>query len=458
VILAVVLLQANGGSAVGASDPQGAVNGLAKAIDNQDVIAGLAAVAPEESAAATDLLRALISKAQANNLIASKDKPLAGLTTKVQGLQLEVTQIHPLVARVNVNGGVLSYAFDPAQLAAPLRDDLGDSVQHAAGSFSADQAKSGIDNYNQQHDHHLSGAFLMTVKRNGRWFVSLFYTVAEYLRQAAGLPAANYDATTGSLKSGAATPDDAIKGILTGTLTDPVPMLGFLPPDTFRVVYDYMDSIKSALGKFNVPSGASAGSGGRFDFHLVDLHTTAQSTGTNTAQLFIDSATFTMTVTSTADFGACPPTSGPPTASGSGGLSGQACVAPASLRSDTATVTDKITIKITGTCASITGVTTSTGPQHPGPQHPGPQHHATSACLSKAAPGLKLDKFFLMTIRERGGWYLDPLGTIAGYLKLIVHQASPADIECLLRKGNDPSQDRPATKKACAKSTLFGKA
>jgi hypothetical protein len=72
-----------------------------------------------------------------------------------------------------------------------------------------------------------------------------------------------------------------------------------------------------------------------------------------------------------------------------------------------------------------------------------------------SAPGLTLDQFFIMTVEERGAWYVDPLGTVAANLKVVVTRATPADVECLLRRSHDTAKQQAATKDACAKSTMF---
>jgi hypothetical protein len=104
---------------------------------------------------------------------------------RVDGLRLSVHPLHPLVSRVDVSGGTLSYSFNPSQLAGTLRNDLGNSVKATSGTVSAAEGQSAVDNFNQNSKNKLSGVYIMTVKRNGRWFVSPFYTVAEYLREPA---------------------------------------------------------------------------------------------------------------------------------------------------------------------------------------------------------------------------------------------------------------------------------
>jgi hypothetical protein len=466
-VVAIVVQRANRGTSVGSATAQGAVSDLATAIDRQDVLGALASVAPEESAAATSIIKAVIDKAQQGKLIANSSKPLAGLTARVDGLRLSVHPLHPLVSRVDVSGGTLSYSFDPSQLAGTLRSDLGNSVKATSGTVSAADGQSAVDNFNQNSNNKLSGVYIMTVKRNGRWFVSPFYTVAEYLREAGGLPPANYDATTqGHLTGGSSSPEGVIRNLFSGTLSDPAEFLANLPPDSLRVVYDYMVDLNHALTSFTNASALGGLTGLKPVVKIDNLRTSSQPAGANGVQVNIDGLTAVATISgmSVADksnAGCAPgntsgspvlgsPSASPATSSNSTvtpppDFGFQAC--PPSALPATVSFTEKVTLTLTGTCFSVTSQGTSGTVVS--------KSHTSNGCLAQAAPGLKLDKFFIMTVKERGAWYVDPLGTVAAYLKVVVTQATPADIECLLRRSHDADQQQAATKKACSKSTMF---
>lgn len=455
VVLGIVLLRANRGSSVGAADPQGAVTNLAGAINRQDVLGALTAIAPEESAAATSLVKALISKGQSQGLIADGSNPLQGVISGVKGLQLSVRQLHPLVARVDVTGGVISYSFDPTRLSETLRKDLGPLQPHT-GSLSTAQVQAKVNDYNRDHSHHLSGAYIMTVKRNGRWFVSPFYTIAEYLREAAGLPAPDYDATVkGPLSAGAVSPEEVVRKIFSQAVssTDPTRALTFLPPDTFRVVYDYLDSIKAGVDRLNQEADKPAGFFPHLALDVTDLRLSTQPTGATETQVNLEGLTATLTSSSKIPADFC---SGSSSVSSSGtedngGGFFQVCPRPGRPGAKTYTVSTKFTFTLNGTCYTARGSVTSNLPTFAPP----PGHDTSSGCLSKVAPGLKLNSFFVMTVFERGGWYLDPLGTAAGYVRLIIQQATPADVECFLRQSHDHDRHEAATQHACDRSTMF---
>ena len=103
------------------------------------------------------------------------------------------------------------------------------------------------------------GVFLMTVKRDGRWYVSPFYTVAEYARQILDLPPADYALSREDAAPGAQSPsgviNDAVDVINSYTLEqhhkalldgDPdmmfAPFSAFAPFDEFGVFIDYAPS------------------------------------------------------------------------------------------------------------------------------------------------------------------------------------------------------------------------
>ena len=98
-----------------------------------------------------------------------------GLDVSFADVDLVTESLDDGLAVVTLAGGSASWTFDPAAfpLGADLRDALADelAVTTDAASFA-------------ELDEPLR---LATVERDGRWYVSVSYTVAEYARRASGL-------------------------------------------------------------------------------------------------------------------------------------------------------------------------------------------------------------------------------------------------------------------------------
>ncbi len=99
---------------------------------------------------------------------------VAGIDVAVPGLTLTTENLDADLAVVTATGGTLDATFDPASfpLGSIVREVVGDEL--AASQLS----------------HPLAGTdpsvMLATVARDGRWYVSLGFTVAEYARLATG--------------------------------------------------------------------------------------------------------------------------------------------------------------------------------------------------------------------------------------------------------------------------------
>ena len=97
-----------------------------------------------------------------------------GIDIAVPGLTLTTENLDTDLAVVTATGGTADATFDPASfpLGSIVREVFGDEL--AASELS--QPLAGTD----------PSVMLATVARDGRWYVSLGFTVAEYARVAAG--------------------------------------------------------------------------------------------------------------------------------------------------------------------------------------------------------------------------------------------------------------------------------
>ena len=160
----------------GAATPQEAVQTFVSAMEDEDVLGMIDVTLPEEVGALRAAADSISSDAKRIGVLADdfNDSGVQGLDLGVDDLVLETNFLEGGLATVTATSGMFTASFDPEafrfgdQLRAWL--DAGQAVD----TDITDLALSDPD------------AFVMTVERGGRWYVGLEYTVAEYVRRAAG--------------------------------------------------------------------------------------------------------------------------------------------------------------------------------------------------------------------------------------------------------------------------------
>ena len=160
----------------GADSPEEAVREFSDALEREDVLGMIDVTVPEEVTA----LRAVFDDATKEvERVGILDESfsleaVAGIDVAVPGLTLTTENLDTDLAVVTATGGTLDATFDPASfpLGSIVRDVVGDELAVS------------------QLSHPLAGSdpsvMLATVARDGRWYVSLGFTVAEYARLATG--------------------------------------------------------------------------------------------------------------------------------------------------------------------------------------------------------------------------------------------------------------------------------
>ncbi|WP_205843641.1 hypothetical protein [Nakamurella deserti] len=88
---------------------------------------------------------------------------------------------------------------------------------------------------------------ISTVERDGAWYPSLFYTLADYWAQSAGVgPVTTADAIPGA---GKGSPEDAVDAMIQALVDqDATAIIGLLPPDEMSAVHAYGKKIADAIG------------------------------------------------------------------------------------------------------------------------------------------------------------------------------------------------------------------
>jgi hypothetical protein len=161
----------------GAATPEEAVTTFVSAIDHSDLLGMIDVTLPDEVGVLRDAVDSTTSDAKRLDVLANDFDAagVKGVGISFNDLQLETNYLDGGLATVTATGGTFNLSFDPktfpfgSKVQALLTD--GQASSHAKDLATATNPP----------------ALLMTVERNGRWYVSLEYTVAEYVRRSAGL-------------------------------------------------------------------------------------------------------------------------------------------------------------------------------------------------------------------------------------------------------------------------------
>ncbi len=211
-------------SSGGFDTPEAAVAALFKAADQEDVLGLVDVMRPGERALLRDVLLPLQTQMKRLDVLsgATDLHKVAGVQVTVDGLAMSAEKISERVAVVTLTAGTMTGNATIAEL--PLGKVLRDKVDPS--SFANSQTA------------HLKGTKLATVKEDGRWYVSLGYTIAEQARRSAG--GAIPDFADPVPAPGAANPADAVKGFSSAVAElDLSKAIGFLSPGEFGALQDY---------------------------------------------------------------------------------------------------------------------------------------------------------------------------------------------------------------------------
>ena len=188
------------GSGSGADSPEGAVRQLAAAVSHEDALAAADVLAPEEVRSLSGTVDLAAKKAQELALAENASAPLTGLDLSVDGLNLSTESLADGYAKVTVAGGTISARTDNGRFSPLMQRALRNSKNSSA---QADLATLGRDEG--------LPTFVMTVQRDGHWYVSAAYTALEYIRVANHLPAADFGSGLRAAATlGADTPELAV--------------------------------------------------------------------------------------------------------------------------------------------------------------------------------------------------------------------------------------------------------
>ena len=274
--LAYAVWGAFSGGGAGADGPEDVVEAMAAAASDEDAIAMLGLLAPPEVGTFAELYPDLLEWAAREGIIAD-EQWLAGVDVEISGLDTEVTYLHSDVAVVELRAGELSITVDP-EVADPGHVDrfgleysqtvdgtlaqLQDAVREGREGI-AESTVGGLFDLSEP-----DGIYVMTIRHRGRWYLSPFYTVADYARRIADLPQADFTASREDAKAGASSASGVMAGFVdmlnshrfedyleAETIADlggdRSPLNAFVPPDELGVVLDYAVAYRAWLDRIN---------------------------------------------------------------------------------------------------------------------------------------------------------------------------------------------------------------
>ena len=268
-ILAVVAVIAGAAFAaisLGGSDsntPEDPVRAMFAAAEQGDMLGVMEELDPGERDALRGSLSDIVDELNRLDILHGASlKHLSGAEIKVKDLDLASDKVDDGLAHVRITKGTGSFDVDASKL--PLggfsKDLAGDSLKSAKSSSSDSLKSSGKTD------------FITTVKRGGRWYVSIGYSLAEIARVDAGKSRA--DLGTGVAANGTSTPEAAVRDmIMAATKLDVRRLVELLPPDELGAVQDY-----AALFLGQAEQGAQDAKG-QFSIEIPTLELGASTSG-----------------------------------------------------------------------------------------------------------------------------------------------------------------------------------
>jgi hypothetical protein len=230
-VFAVSALVGGEGDAGGAENPTAAVQDLFDAAAASDALGVLDSLAPSERGALKDPLVDLVGELQRLEIL-SADLDLSGISgveLAFDDLELTEAELAPGISVVTIEGGEAEGAIDPADL--PLGDFVLDHLD-------VDELEASSSSGDLVAEDEAQPPALVALEENGKWYVSLWFSIAENARIAAGADLPDFDARIPA--PGADTPEDAVLQLIDATTQlDLYGIVGALPPDEMRALQTY---------------------------------------------------------------------------------------------------------------------------------------------------------------------------------------------------------------------------
>jgi hypothetical protein len=211
------------------NEPTDPVRAMIEAAERGDAIGILEQLEPGERDALRDPLVAITSELNRLGILegASLSK-LSGYELDVTDLELEASEVADGIQSVRITSGTSTYSVDPSEF------PVGPFVRELTGDEPLGEKDSGESDIRSESEDDE----VVVVKRGGRWYVSIGYTIAESARRAVGVTIA--DMGPGVTADGADSPEDAVRDLLMAlSELDVRRMIELLPPGEMGALQAY---------------------------------------------------------------------------------------------------------------------------------------------------------------------------------------------------------------------------
>jgi hypothetical protein len=248
-------------SGTGADSPEEAVEQMFASMEDGDVVGIVDILNPDESRSLARLATGtagLPERLGLEQYVPDNDGAATEVDLSSRNLDFDVDELAPDVARVNIDDGEFTARGSLQDLDAETNDEALESLYYfpltdSLFGFSVGPSDMGVDADEESeaeadftiedvNDVINNDAFIVTVERGGKWYVSIGYTIAEYLRdQNEEWERPDFDATDDlrGAESPEAAVEEAIRELIAGDVEGAIDLLD---PTTLAPVHDYLDA------------------------------------------------------------------------------------------------------------------------------------------------------------------------------------------------------------------------
>jgi hypothetical protein len=240
------------GSTSGSATPEAVVETALSSLENKDLLGAARQVDPNEIEPFIENYEVFTTELKENNEISNTDEPLEAFEYSVEGLETKTVMYSEDVARVELVSGVITQSVDESKLPEDAQaDEYADETLNIADEN--EKWRNGellpwpfsTDKFNED-DLESDNIFYVAVNRDGRWYFSALYTMAETIRISGNAAGGDYeqpefDALARS-GNGAANPEDAtVNFIETLFGLNVEDFIKSTAPQRFSVAHDYLE-------------------------------------------------------------------------------------------------------------------------------------------------------------------------------------------------------------------------
>lgn len=362
-VLGVRALTGGGG---GASSPEAAVEQLAGAIEEEDLLAALDVLDPDEVDALVPVVEAAQGRAEELGF-APEASTFGGIDVSITGAEYRVDQLGDGVARVRLAGGSADVDVERSALGrlSEAITGLDDEEPFEGGEVAASDLE-------LETEAGTVDPFLVVVERGGRWYVSPAYTAAQYVVEAFGLDDAEIPAPDAG--DGADDAEAAVRALLEGAgAVDGRQVGDAVAGPLGAVVRAYADPFEQVVG----------GDVDDVTTTIDTLDTSVEDREGGGQRVVVDALEGTVSWTSSDGDGSS-------------------------------------TVSWDGTCLDVGDVSDDDAE---GGETVGGDH---DFCLTQGWERIGIDQLAVVAVEDGGSWRVDPVATVADYAEAVVPDLTEA--------------------------------